>query len=99
LAGAHGFWRPPKKPEQLAPGKAKRNRVFMVCGWLIVGCIVTMIVYRVATQNTPSGQTVAVVWWCETIALVAFGLAWMVKGDMLLADHRPEPREPTPGSG
>lgn len=57
--------------QPLPPGKRFRNRVYVVCGVVIVGCILW------------AGS--AILWphpvfWPEAIALWAFAVSWLVKG-------------------
>ncbi len=87
LAGARGIFKLPKQPPAPGSRKRSRNNLFLVCGVVIVVSVAAMLVNSIATRNTPPDQSSDFIWWCETIALFAFGLAWIVKGDMLLADR------------
>ena len=52
--------------------------------------VAAMLIYEIARRNAPATQTSDFVWYCETVALITFGFAWMLKGDMLIAgDARP----------
>ncbi|SCG40675.1 hypothetical protein [Micromonospora coxensis] len=66
------------------PEKLIRNRVYRVCGWLIVAAIVV----AVASTFLPDAVRDAVkpVFWCETVAVLAFGAAWLVKGEAIIRD-------------
>jgi peptidoglycan/LPS O-acetylase OafA/YrhL len=94
LAGARGFLKPPTKAPQPGSRKHARNTLFLICGIVIVGCVIGLLVSFVETRR--GGHTSDLVWWCETIALFAFGLAWIVKGDMIMADE-PAPASPVTG--
>ncbi|QJX45695.1 hypothetical protein HMJ29_01580 [Hymenobacter taeanensis] len=68
--------------------KVKRNIVYRVCGWIIVGCIVILGIYFLAIKrgvisDTP---TVPVVFIFESIGIEAFGIAWITKGQTLWPD-------------
>lgn len=60
--------------------KRSRNRVYIVCGivmLLSIGAIVLLKVY------SPSSS----IFWPETVAILAFGVAWLTKGQAILADN------------
>lgn len=71
--------------------KQRRNRVYCVCGWIIVGCIAGIAAYKAAQKMWPWLDHLQGVFVLETVALAAFGLAWMVKGEAILADQTPSP--------
>jgi hypothetical protein len=62
--------------------KGRRSKIYFVCGWIMVGCILTVIV----TKLTLSDETInalSLTFWAEAIALGAFGVAWIVAGKYL----------------
>ena len=59
--------------------KGRRSKIYFVCGWIIVGCILGVIVTKI-TQPGASTQALSVTFWAEAIALGAFGVAWIVAG-------------------
>lgn len=67
------------------PQKLIRNRVYTVCGALILICVSLIGVYRSALVDTPLTLWHPV-FWLETIALWAFGFSWFVKGETLWRD-------------
>jgi hypothetical protein len=67
--------------------KAKRNRVYKVCGWTIVGCVILLSVYF-AIEPLPALQNFPVVFVLETIAVEAFGISWITKGETLWPDGK-----------
>jgi hypothetical protein len=65
--------------------KRDRNQVYLVCGLVIITCMSMMIplAYRpLHTLLWPTG----ILFYCESVALVAFGVAWLVKGEVFLRD-------------
>lgn len=65
--------------------KAKRNMVYRICGWIIVLCVVLLGVYAI-TKPIPALLNFPVVFILETIAVEAFGIAWITKGETLWPD-------------
>jgi hypothetical protein len=64
--------------------KAARNGVYIGCGVIILACMVlTGVVEVVLHAGVGSPHWVL---WLETAAVMAFGVAWLVKGETLLAD-------------
>lgn len=68
--------------------KKIRNRVYRACGLVILLCIVAIAVYGLS-QNDGWGPYKPV-FWLEWIALAAFGVSWLVKGEMILQDSNGE---------
>ena len=62
--------------------KLRRNTLYRVCGWFMLGCIAAIAVYNWFLQDT-SLADVKPVFWLEAAALWAFGVAWFVKGEGL----------------
>jgi hypothetical protein len=61
----------PGKEHPLPPDKRWRNRFYILCGLIMVACLIWALI---AKNNDRS------IYWPETIALVAFALSWLVKG-------------------
>ena len=59
---------------QVSPRKNRRNTVYLICGLLIVA---SMIWAAIAGLNRRA------IFWPESIALVAFAVSWLVKGEAL----------------
>jgi len=65
----------------------KKNRLFRVCGYTILACILIIIVYKFLLKKFfPQLQELDPIFWLETIALWAFGISWLTKGNLLLRD-------------
>ena len=65
---------------QMTDMKKKRNRVYRACGWVMVGSIAVMATYSLTGATWTMGP-VPVIFAFETVALEAFGISWMVKGE------------------
>lgn len=72
--------------DQRTPTRRKllRNRVYQVCGWIILASIAAVGVFAISGLQTLFGLGVKLIF--ETTALVAFGIAWLVKGETFLKD-------------
>ena len=64
--------------------KAKRNLVYKICGWAMLISIALMILYFVI--DPPSLRNMPVVFALETVAVEAFGISWITKGQTLWPD-------------
>ena len=67
------------------PAKRQRNKVYRICGSVIVASIVLIGIYGLFLRNTAVAD-LRPVFWLETIALWAFGFSWFVKGEAILKD-------------
>lgn len=67
------------------PQKLIRNRVYTVCGGLILGCVVLIGLYKSVLADSQLALWQPV-FWLETLALWAFGFSWLVKGETLWRD-------------
>lgn len=57
--------------------------VYLVCGWVIVACIAALAVSAVLRLAWDSPLTLMYV--AETVSVLAFGVAWLVKSDAVAA--------------
>jgi len=78
-----------KKSDQRPTGrKLTRNRIYLTCGLIMIGCIILISVYK-ALGTSSQGQSLSKlkpIFWLETIALWAFGVSWLTKGRTIYAD-------------
>jgi len=75
------FTRPSRLP--VTREKQQRNKVYIACG-----AVMLVSVLAIAYQDRVRGG----IFWPEAIAIAAFGVAWLVKGQIVLADKiRPHP--------
>jgi hypothetical protein len=68
--------------------KLQRNRIYRICGYTMFACIVLVGVYSanlggIKVSLAPYNP----IFWLEAIAIVAFGISWIVKGEALLKDE------------
>jgi hypothetical protein len=68
----------------MTPEKRKRNVVYRVGGIVIVGCLALIALINLLPTGAIDG--LQPVFWLETVASVAFGVSWLVKGETLLKD-------------
>lgn len=67
--------------------KAIRNRVFRICGWVIIGSLVILGAYFVVHHLTGLDvKPFPIVYVFEAVAVEAFGFSWLVKGQTLWPD-------------
>jgi hypothetical protein len=67
------------------PQKLIRNRVYTVCGLLILVCVLLIGLYK-SFGEASELALLRPVFWLETIALWSFGFSWFVKGETLWRD-------------
>jgi hypothetical protein len=63
--------------------KAKRNRVYKICGWTMIASIAILGIYFLVKPSLPG---IPVIFLFETIAVEAFGISWITKGETLWPD-------------
>lgn len=66
--------------------KRQRNSVFLICGLAMVACMCVMLSLTVKSVQAVLWPT-GILFWCESLALFAFGTAWLVKGEVFLRDR------------
>ena len=59
--------------------KKSRNKVYVACGIVMLVMIVAIVVIKAINPDRS-------IFWPETIAIVAFGVAWLTKGQAILKD-------------
>lgn len=70
--------------------KVQRNRVYTGCGWAIVASMALILVLHFLGVRSLVGN-VAPTFCFESTALIAFGIAWLTKGESFLKDETPQP--------
>lgn len=67
--------------------KKQRNIIYRICGFIMLFCIVAILVFIILPNDAKIKlETFSFVFWSETIALWAFGVSWLVKGEFLMRD-------------
>ena len=78
------------KDKVVTPQKEKRNVVYTVCGWVIIASIALIVLFNFVLKIDHLIGTIGPVFCFETTSLLAFGLAWLVKGETFLKDQMPQ---------
>jgi hypothetical protein len=74
--------------------KLQRNLVYRVCGIAMATCILLMTIYTFLPEAaTASLKAYNPLFWLETIAILAFGVSWITKGEAILKDEVKEVRK------
>ncbi len=66
--------------------KQDRNRIYVASGLIMVACMIAMVSLTMLTtieRRHPSH----LLFWCESLALCAFGIAWLTKGEGFMRDR------------
>ena len=64
----------------ITPEKKNRNRIYLVCGIIMILCILAIAVSLLLLDASVS-QEYHLVYWFESIALVSFGISWITKSE------------------
>ena len=67
------------------PQKLQRNKVYTVCGYTILACVAACAAVKLLPGNALLLKF-SPVFWLEAVAVVAFGVSWLTKGEAILAD-------------
>ena len=70
---------------QMTPEKVKRNRVYRLCGLVMLACVGTIGAVKLGYFTFTLGP-IPPIFFLETVALEAFGISWLVKGETLWKD-------------
>jgi magnesium-transporting ATPase (P-type) len=78
--------RPFRRSDQNTPSGRKlwRNRVYVGCGGVM---LLTLVLLAIDQRFLPQLESYNPVFWCETITLFFFFVAWVVKGGLILIDE------------
>jgi len=72
----------------LSANKLKCNQVYRVCAFIILTCLVFIGIYSfLPITITNQIDTYNPIFWLESIAIIAFGFAWLVKGEAIMKDQ------------
>lgn len=74
------------KSDRPSPGplKSRRNRIYRLCGWVILTMVAALFVVKLVLGD-PWGwdESWHFTFWAEAIAVWAFAIAWLVKGEAM----------------
>ena len=73
------------------PRKPLRNKIYRICGFAILLAIALMAINKFLLDGRLSSQT-SFVFWMETLAVTAFGIAWLTKAEVLFGDRQAKRR-------
>lgn len=74
----------PTKP--MTKHKIIRNRIYFICGIIIIVCIALIAIYNFVGNLETIFAKYKPTLLLESIALFAFGISWITKGEMILKD-------------
>lgn len=90
------FTKSDKSQAQLSTPKRNRNRIYRVSGFIMLGCLVLLAMYFAWLRYVfPGLKGYDPVFWLESIALWAFGISWLTKGEVFYGDRPAGPTNRT----
>jgi len=88
LLGCFSFFLFTKGETNPTPQKIVRNKIYKIAGLIIFACVILLIIFFSLPPDIETGlQKLKPIFWLETVAVVAFGFSWLVKGEFLLKDQ------------
>lgn len=67
--------------------KKNRNKIYRICGYTMFACIVLIAIYMFwLIKIFPNHGIFQPVFWLESLALLAFGISWITKGQVIYRD-------------
>jgi len=85
LAGFCLFLFPRKGPGPVTQQKKVRNGIYYVSGVIVVVSLLLAAAGKLFL-TTATQDSLRALFWCELVAVVAFGVAWLVKGETIFKD-------------
>lgn len=75
--------------KEMSDRKKLRNKIYKTCGWVMAGSILILILYFIVKWLTGMDlENICFVYIFESIALIAFGFSWLVKGEFFFGDEK-----------
>jgi len=75
------------KPKPYTRAKKNRNRVYYICGFTMIACVIFIALLKLWLENSfPQIQDLKLAFWLESIALIACGISWITKGQKIFKD-------------
>ena len=72
--------------------KVQRNLVYTISGFAILASLALIVVFKIFIKHTYLVGNIGTVFVFETTSLLAFGIAWLIKGETFLKDESPAHR-------
>jgi hypothetical protein len=69
------------------PQKLQRNKVYRVCGYTILMCLLLIGIVKLFSIGDRLGR-ISPIFWLESIATMSFGVSWLTKGETILKDEQ-----------
>ncbi len=66
--------------------KIRRNFVYKLCGILLFLSLLCMVIYLILESLEVIPVFKHVIFWCETAGLLAFGVSWLTKAELIFPD-------------
>lgn len=81
------FTKSDKPPHLRGKAKIKRNRIYRICGGLIVVALLVMLAgfKGLIPEEIYFGKNLT--FWMEALAVESFGIAWLIKGETFFQDQ------------
>jgi len=77
--------------KKVTPKKIQRNWVYTVCGSTILGSLALIVLIKMVLKHDYLVGHIGTLFCFETTALIAFGIAWLTKGETFLKDEETVP--------
>lgn len=71
--------------DDMGEGKKMRNRIYRSSGKVIVICM-ALVALLALLPDIPALSSLQPVFWLEAVAIMAFGFAWLIKGETFFRD-------------
>jgi hypothetical protein len=82
------LFRKTDKKGALNKQKKNRNRVYLICGIIMVICVLAIAAFCLINSWVIIAVQYNLIFWFETIALGTFGFSWITKGELLWQDAK-----------
>jgi hypothetical protein len=73
-------------PHGYTDRKKKRNRIYVACGIVMFASLGVIVLLKGLSRDNP-------IYVPETVAIIAFGIAWLTKGHTIMGDRNPAGEE------